>query len=43
MVKVATIHPDMTKTNFYENTNFREGDLPESYIAGERIANMLLP
>lgn len=37
-VKVVTIHPDMTKTNFYENANFREGDLPESYITGECVA-----
>lgn len=37
-VKVVTIHPDMAKTNFYENANFREGDLPESYITGECVA-----
>lgn len=37
-VKVVTIHPDMAKTNFYENANFREGDLPESYITGKCVA-----
>ncbi|WP_058485279.1 SDR family NAD(P)-dependent oxidoreductase [Defluviitalea phaphyphila] len=37
-VKVVTIHPDMTKTNFYNNAYFREGDLPESYITGECVA-----
>lgn len=40
-VKVVTIHPDMTKTNFYENANFKEGDLPESYITGECVANVV--
>lgn len=38
-VKVVTIHPDMAKTNFYENANFREGNLSESYITGECVAN----
>lgn len=38
-VKVVTVHPDMTKTDFYENANFREGDLPESYITGKCVAN----
>lgn len=37
-VKVVTIHPDMAKTNFYKNANFREGDLPESYITGQCVA-----
>lgn len=38
-VKVIAIHPDMAKTEFYQNASFREGDLPESYITGECIAN----
>lgn len=38
-VKVVTIHPDMAKTNFYENANFREGDLPDSYVTGQCVAN----
>lgn len=37
-VRVVTIHPDMAKTDFYENASFREGDLPESYITGECVA-----
>lgn len=31
-VKIVTIHPDMTKTHFYDNLNFKEGDIEESYI-----------
>lgn len=38
-VKVITIHPDMTKTNFYRNSNFMEGDLEESYITSKCIAD----
>lgn len=37
-VKVATISPDMTKTNLYRNANFREGDEAESYLLPEEIA-----
>ncbi|MCY6484936.1 SDR family NAD(P)-dependent oxidoreductase [Clostridium aestuarii] len=37
--KVITIHPDMTKTAFYDNLNFREGDIPESYITPQCIAD----
>ena len=38
-IKVITIHPDITKTNFYKDLNFRQGDLPESYILPECIAD----
>ena len=38
-VKVITIHPDMTKTDFYANSNFREGDNEESYITTKCIAD----
>lgn len=38
-VKVLTIHPDITKTSFYDNVNFREGDDPESFIVPENIAD----
>lgn len=31
-VKVVTIHPDMTKTNFYRNANFKEGDTLDTYL-----------
>lgn len=37
-VKVITIHPDITKSNFYRNADFQEGDIPESYIIPEEIA-----
>ena len=38
-VKVITIHPDMTQTNFYRNANFCEGDIIESYLLPEEIAS----
>lgn len=38
-VKVATIFPDMTKTNLYRNADFCEGDEPESYLLPEEIAD----
>ncbi|EOD01194.1 SDR family oxidoreductase [Caldisalinibacter kiritimatiensis] len=38
-VKVVTIYPDMTKTPFYEHLDFREGDIEESYITPECVAN----
>ncbi|OPJ62274.1 SDR family oxidoreductase [Clostridium oryzae] len=38
-LKVITIHPDMAKTNFYSEANFREGDSTESYITPECVAD----
>ena len=38
-VKVLTIHPDIAKTPFYDNLNFREGDDPESFIIPKCIAD----
>lgn len=38
-VKVIAIHPDMTKTNFYRNANFKEGDIPESHITAKEVAS----
>ncbi|MFV9510063.1 SDR family oxidoreductase [Tepidibacillus sp. LV47] len=38
-VKVVTIHPDITQTPFYEYLDFKEGDLPESYITVDCVAN----
>jgi short-subunit dehydrogenase len=38
-VKVVTLHPDMTQTPFYDSLDFREGDLPDSYITAECVAN----
>lgn len=37
--KVVTLHPDITQTPFYDHQDFREGDLPESYITADCIAN----
>jgi hypothetical protein len=38
-VKVVIIHPDMTKTDFYNNSEFKEGSDPESYITPECISD----
>ena len=41
-VKVITIYPDMTKTNFYENNTYFECDDDEkAYIKMEDIGNMI--
>lgn len=40
-VKVISIHPDMTKSNFYRNADFKEGDIKESYINPKEIAKVL--
>jgi short-subunit dehydrogenase len=37
-VKVVTIHPDMTKTDFYRNSDFCEGDTDDTYIKPEEVA-----
>ncbi|TCS84513.1 SDR family NAD(P)-dependent oxidoreductase [Tepidibacillus fermentans] len=38
-VKIVTIHPDITQTPFYDHLDFQEGDVPESYITPECVAN----
>lgn len=38
-VKVVALHPDMTKTDFYKNANFKEGKAEESYITAQCVAN----
>ncbi len=40
-VKVITIHPDMTKTNFYENNFFDCSDDEEAYIIASDIAKTI--
>ncbi|OEG00033.1 3-oxoacyl-ACP reductase [Vulcanibacillus modesticaldus] len=40
-VKIIAIHPDITKTPFYEHLDFKEAELPESYITPECVANAL--
>lgn len=37
-VKVIAIHPDITKSNFYRNADFKEGDKEETYIKPEEVA-----
>lgn len=37
-LKVVTIHPDMTKTSFYDHANFKEADVEESYITPSCVA-----
>ncbi|MGI6113818.1 MAG: SDR family NAD(P)-dependent oxidoreductase [Mahellales bacterium] len=37
-VKVVSIHPDMTKTPFYDHLDFRQGDIPECYIMPKCVA-----
>jgi len=38
-VKVVTIHPDMTKTDFYRNADFSEGDMSDTYIKPQEVAD----
>ncbi len=41
-VKVITIHPDITKTPFYDNLNFCEAEEKLSYLTPETVANAVL-
>lgn len=38
-VRVVTIHPGMTKTNFYRNAPFGEGSTEDTYIRPEEVAD----
>ena len=38
-VKVTSIHPDMTKSNFYRNANFKEDNDFNAYLNPEEVAN----
>lgn len=40
-VKVVTIQPDMTKSNFYRNADFCEGDSSDTYVDPQEIAQTL--
>lgn len=40
-VKVITIHPDMTQSNFYRNANFGPGASEDSYLLPEEIAECI--
>lgn len=37
-VKVITLHPDMTRSNFYRHANFCEGSQEDSFLYPEEIA-----
>lgn len=37
-VRTAVIHPDMTKTNFYRNAGFHEGETEDTYLTPCEIA-----
>ena len=39
--KVVTISPDMTRTDFYRNADFGEGDEAESYLTPEEVADVV--
>ncbi|ADG92191.1 short-chain dehydrogenase/reductase SDR [Arcobacter nitrofigilis DSM 7299] len=41
-VKVTTINPDLTKTNFFDDFNFEPGDSKSSYLIAEDIAKSVL-
>ena len=38
-VKVVTLHPDITKTSFYDHLDFCQGEDEDSYITPECVAN----
>jgi short-subunit dehydrogenase len=40
-VKVVTINPDITRTDFYEHANFKEHSDPQSYLTADSIAAMI--
>lgn len=40
-VKVTVIHPDMTKSNFYRNADFKEGEQKDTYVESHEIANAM--
>lgn len=41
-VKVVTIHPDMTKTDFYDNTDFTISDDPQCHISPDSISQCVV-
>lgn len=41
-VKVTTINPDLTKTNFFNDLNFEPGDSKNSHLIAEDIAKSVL-
>lgn len=41
-VRVTTINPDLTKTNFFDEFNFEPGDSKDSHLLAEDIAKSVL-
>ncbi|WP_298749816.1 SDR family NAD(P)-dependent oxidoreductase [uncultured Arcobacter sp.] len=41
-VKVTTVNPDLTKTNFFDDFNFEPGDSKNSHLIAEDIAKSIL-
>ena len=41
-VKVSTINPDLTKTNFFDEFNFEPSDNKEAHLLAEDIAKTVL-
>lgn len=41
-VKIVTIHPDMAKSNFYRNADFKEGTSEDTFILPDDIADAVL-
>lgn len=37
-IKVSTIHPDITKSDFYRNSNFQQGNTLDTYLLPEEVA-----
>lgn len=37
-LKVVTIHPDMTRSRFYRNADFMEGEAPDTYLEPSEVA-----
>lgn len=40
-VKITVIHPDMTKSNFYRNADFMQGEQMDTYIESNEIADAM--
>lgn len=41
-VKVVVIEPDMTKSHFYDNSNFCEGDEEDTYLSPVEVADTVI-
>ena len=41
-VRVVNVHPDMTKSNFYRNADFRQGDSEDTYLEAVEVAEQVM-